>query len=287
MTSSQNPHGGTPAQDATPTRYHYFVDEAGDFTCFDKRGRVIVGEEGVSKCIMVGAALIYDPVGLEARLEALRTELLGDPYFAGVPSMRPDGRKTASLFHAKDDVAEVRYRVLTVLRDVGGVDIYAAFRRKSVLAEEMRAYHQRTGRALKPDAMYDDLVSDIFKDRLHQGDANHIVFARRGKADRNLALGQAVEKAKQRFERKWRKGIDRPTTLTSDTPDQVLGLQVIDYYLWVLQRMIETGEDRFFNLLAPAYRLVIDRDDTRHAGYGEYYSSKKNPLILEKLMPIT
>jgi hypothetical protein len=49
--------------------------------------------------------------------------------------------------------------------------------------------------------------------------------------------------------------------------------------------MVERREDRFFALLAAKYRLVIDRDDDRRFGYGEYYNAKY-PLTLEKLMPV-
>jgi hypothetical protein len=56
--------------------------------------------------------------------------------------------------------------------------------------------------------------------------------------------------------------------------------------LWALQRLLERGEDRYFKYLAPAFRLVIDRDDTRQQGYGEYYTASSNPLSLEKLMPV-
>jgi hypothetical protein len=79
--------------------------------------------------------------------------------------------------------------------------------------------------------------------------------------------------------------IDRPTTITSSTPSETACLQVVDYFLWALQRMVERREDRFFALLAAKYRLVIDRDDDRRFGYGEYYNAKY-PLTLEKLMPV-
>ena len=37
---------------------HNFVDESGDLTLFNKRGKIIVGEEGVSKYFMLGVANI-------------------------------------------------------------------------------------------------------------------------------------------------------------------------------------------------------------------------------------
>ncbi|HEX6533571.1 MAG TPA: DUF3800 domain-containing protein [Gemmatimonadaceae bacterium] len=264
----------------------YYVDEAGDLTFFDKRGRLLVGCEGVSHCFLVGAARIADPESLTTQLEALRAELLADAYFAGVPSMSRTGGKTALLFHAKDDVPEVRREVFRVLRSAE-VEIYAAFRRKNVIANELRARYCRTGEKLGSDFIYDELVTSIFQNRLHQGDENHIVFARRGKSDRNLALSRAIELAKWRFERRWRKGIDRPTTISSSTPSEVAGLQVVDYFLWALQRLIERREERYVGLLAPAYRLVVDRDDTRRRDYGEYYTASSNPITLEKLMPVT
>lgn len=265
--------------------HRYFVDEAGDLAFFDRRRRLIIGKEGVSRCFIVGAALIADPDGVGRRLDVLREALLCDPYFAGVPSLSPSAGKTARLFHAKDDTSEVRREVFRILRDAE-VEVYAAFRRKSVVAEELRAHFARTGRKLGSDFIYEELVTAIFKDRLHVADETHIFFARRGKSDRNVALTKAIDLAKWKFESKWHKGIDRPVIVASSTPSEVAGLQVIDYYLWALQRLLEREENRYFNYLAPAYKLVIDRDDTRQRGYGAYYTSA-NPLTVEKLMPVT
>jgi len=46
----------------------------------------------------------------------LRQSLLADPYFKRVPSMQPAARKTALMFHAKDDVPEVRRDVFALLQ---------------------------------------------------------------------------------------------------------------------------------------------------------------------------
>jgi hypothetical protein len=200
--------------------------------------------------------------------------------------MSPAAGRTAVLFHAKNDTPEVRREVFRILREAD-VEVYAAFRRKRVVAEDLRAHFERTGRKLGSEFIYEDLVTSIFKDRLHLAEENRIVFARRGKADRNIALTKAIELAKWRFEMRWRKGIDRPTIITSSTPSETSGLQVVDYFLWALQRLLERGEDRYLAYLAPAYRLVIDRDDTRRRQYGEYYTASSNPLTREKLMPVT
>lgn len=275
----------TPMNDSPASTYRYFVDEAGDLTFFDNRGRSLLGQDGVSSCFIVGAALIHEPEALAENLNQLRESLVSDPYFAGVPSMSPRTRKTAVAFHAKNDLPEVRREVFRVLRDFE-VEVYAGVRRKRIVMEDLRAHFKQTGRKLRSDFIYDELVTSIFKDRLHRGSTNHIVFARRGKSDRNVALTKAIEIAKRKFELRWRKGIDRPTTVVSSTPSDNVGLQVADYYLWALQRLIERRESRYFDLLAPAFKLVIDRDDRRRHGYGEYYTASSNPLSLEKLMPV-
>lgn len=271
----------------TPSIFHYFVDEAGDLAFFDRRGRIIIGQEGVSRTFIVGAALIHEPEAMGREFVQLREKILTDPYFGGVPSVSPTGTKTALLFHAKDDVAEVRREVFDTLRRLEGVEIYAAFRRKNQVARELSAHYSRTGNKLGAEFIYDELVTEIFKNRLHLAERNQIVFARRGKSDRNIALTKSIELAKAKFEMRWKKGIDRPTTISSSTPSETIGLQVVDYYLWALQRMVERKEDRFFNYVRPAFRLVLDRDDTRREGYGEYYTASKNALTLEKMMPVS
>ncbi len=265
----------------------YFVDEAGDLSLFDRRGRSLLGQEGVSKCFIVGAALVRDPDTLSDKLTALRERLLSDPYFAEVPSMSRAARKTARLFHAKDDTPEVRAEVFRLLHEQESIGLYCAFRRKRVLEIDARRRFELTGEKLNIDAIYDGLITSIFQDRLHLSEENHIVFARRGKADRNLALTGAIAHAKEKFEARWGKGIDRPCYVSSSTPSETTALQITDYYLWALQRLLERGEPRYFNYLAPAYRLIVDRDDDRRTRYGEYYSPKRNPLSVEKLMPVT
>ena len=208
----------------------YFVDEAGDLTFFDRRGNLLLGGDGVSRVFIVAAALIADVDELGRRLEALRSELLSDQYFAGVPSMSPERGRTARLFHAKDDLPEVRREVLRILMPAD-VEVFVAFRRKREVAAYLRAYFERTRQKLGAEFIYDELVTSVFENRLHLAGENHIVFARRGKANRNVALNNAIALAKRKFDMKWRKGIDRPTTIASSTPSDSAGLQVVDYYL--------------------------------------------------------
>ena len=40
---------------------HYFVDEAGDLVLFNKKGKVLIGNDGCSKTFMLGVVHIAHP----------------------------------------------------------------------------------------------------------------------------------------------------------------------------------------------------------------------------------
>lgn len=261
--------------------HYYFVDEAGDLTLFGRRGSVLVGTPGCSRCFMLGVALLPDPAGVEVALHSLRERLLADPYFKGVPSMLPEKGKTALHFHAKDDLPEVRREVFRLLPTFGA-KVQVALRRKTTMVEQARRSHSR-GRRLSSNEVYDDLAKRLFKNLLHKPDENRIVFARRGKRTRSAALEQAIAKAKANFERTWGRPSNKPTTIRSEFSHASAGLQVIDYYLWSLQRLFERGESRFFELLRDDYRLIMYLDDKRNKRYGEWYNDS-NPLDPRKTM---
>jgi len=266
--------------DSDRSVHHYFVDEAGDLTLFGRRGKVLVGTPGCSRTFMLGVAHLPNPDAAADALDSLRAKLLAEPYFRGVPSMQPDGRKTAVCFHAKDDLPEVRREVFKLLPSLGA-KIQVVIRRKTELVN-LSKFFRSSRRRLSEEDVYDDLVMRIFRNLLHKADENRIVFARRGKGARHVALVRAIKRAKGNFERKWGRPSDKPTMLRSAYPHESTGLQVIDYYLWALQRLYERGEDRFFELLRSGYRLIVDLDDKRNKPYGEYYTDG-NPLDMRKI----
>ena len=267
-----------------PDIRYYFVDEAGDFTLFNKKGKTMIGQEGCSKVFMIGVLHLPDPQLAEQKLNALRAKLMVDPRFSNIPSMQPEAKKTALFFHAKNDVAEARQEVFNLLPELGA-KVLVAIRRKSDLVTASNLLYQQTGQKLQSSTIYDDLVSRLFTNMLHKADENKIVFARLGKSERREALGHAITKAKKNFEKKWSKGLNKPTTIDIALSSNVIGLQVIDYYLWALQRLYERGDDQFFLPLAKDYRMIMDLDDRRNKPYGEWYKDS-NPLTLKKLMPV-
>lgn len=263
---------------------HYFVDEAGDPILFDKKGKVLIGSEGCSRYFILGLLHVEDPSSMEHELNNLRKKLLADPYFSGVPSMQPEEKKTAIAFHAKDDVAEVRKEVFSLLMERKDLRFFAIIRDKQKLLSYVRQRNSiDPNYRYDSNEVYDYLVRRLFRDRLHTKDSYSIHFARRGSSDRTQSLRLALRAAEERYAAKYNKqagevSIDVIPAYSKDNPS----LQVVDYFLWSLQRFYERGEERYLSLLWPSFRLVIDMDDTRNAKYGMYYG-QRHPLTLNEI----
>lgn len=260
----------------TSTLCYYFVDEAGDGNLFDRRGRVIVGQPGCSRYFMLGILDVPHPDEISQALVDLRQKLLVDPYFQDVPSMQPEAKKTRLLFHAKDDLAEVRREVFSALRSFADLRFYGIVTDKLRVLDYVQSRNKvEPGYRYNGNELYEYLVRRLFRDRLHKDDAYRIVFARRGSSDRTAALQAALQAARQRFFEKW--GIDShsPIQVTPIASQADPCLQAVDYFLWALQRLYEHGEERYLAYLWPSFRLVQDIDDQRSARYGVYYTQKK------------
>ncbi|MBI5841952.1 MAG: DUF3800 domain-containing protein [Chloroflexi bacterium] len=261
---------------------HYFVDEAGDGNLFNRKGRLRFGEEGCSRYFILGILDVPEPERITRELDAIRAQLLADPYFKKVPSVRPEARKTALVFHAKDDVPEVRREVFTYLGRQK-FRFFAAVRDKEAVADYAIQRRERDGTyRYQPNELYDYMVRSLFKGLLHKDDGYIVHFSKRGAQNRTAALQTALEIARERFTRRWGIQASSGLSVVAQTPPENSGLQAVDYFLWSLQRFYERREDRYLEFLWPQFSLVQDLDDKREHPYGCYYTQKR-PLALAAL----
>jgi hypothetical protein len=255
----------------------YFVDEAGDGNLFNKKGNIIIGQEGCSRYFLLGVLDVKDPNSLSTDFLALREQLLNDPYFKNVPSMQKESRKTYYSFHAKDDLPEVRREVFSLIR-THDLSFLAVVRDKKKVLQYVNQRNQNfPDYHYHPNELYDFMVRVLFKNLLHKNSEYEITFSKRGKQDRTNSLKEALEKARKRYEDQWQKTNHSIINVLPDIPSNAIPLQIVDYFLWSLQRFYERKEDRFLELLWPQFKMVHDLDDTRKARYGCFYD-KKRPL---------
>jgi hypothetical protein len=265
-----------------PATKHYFVDEAGDGTLFDRKGRVIAGQEGCSSHFILGVLDVTDPVGLSRKIWDLHRQVLADPFYDGIESFKLERGKTALLFHAKDDIPEVRERVFRLIA-AEEVRFFAVVRDKRGLAADVRNKNEQSAAyRYHPNRLYDEMVTRLFKNLLHKDAGYQVCFARRGSKDRTDALKRALERARENFRRKWNITGTAPIEVSASQSADHPCLQAADYFLWALQRVYTKGDDRYLRFLWPRVSLVQDVDDRRTSQYGVYYRGE-NPLTAESI----
>ena len=269
---------------AVPTVKHYFVDEAGDGTLFDKKGRVIIGEEGCSKFFMIGLADIDNAAAIKADFDALRVQVANDPFLKKLRQFKPERKETSVYFHATVDPVEVRWEVYKILLR-HEFRFTAVIKSKRTVLDYVKSRNQQDKNYwYHEDELYDFILRRLLKERLHQHDAYRVTFAIRGNKKRSAEFRAAIEHSRAAFlKEKQISSLAAVEVIPAYSRDEA-GLQVVDYCLWALQRVCEkpdeAGCDRYLNPLWEAGKisLVVDCDDTSKASYGEYYTKKK-PLL--------
>ncbi|WP_442485603.1 DUF3800 domain-containing protein [Aeoliella sp. SH292] len=257
---------------------NYFIDEAGDPVLFSKRGKKVLVGDGSSKFFMLGKILVEDCERLRSELDALRAQLLADPYFRDVPSMQVERKKTARLFHARDDLPEIRREVF---RLIAGHDIkfYAVIRSKEDLVNFVRQQNDRDpDYRYNENELYDTLITHLFSKLRRSAEEVNVYFARRGRSDRTAALKAAIAEAEKDFEKKF--GFQRKQTvkILPRYSREDACLQACDYFLWALQRHYELGESRYIQLIWNQVGEIHDLDKEHGSRRGIFYNAK-NPLV--------
>ncbi len=262
---------------------HYFVDEAGDPRLFARGGRLAVGTEGCSKFFILGLAWIVEPTKLEQQFADLRAQILADSYFRKVPSIQ---QKTSRMFHATDDIPEVRREVFGLLHK-HPIQFFANVRDKRSVAVWARSMNEKDPSfKYTQNTLYDSMVVPLVQERLHKDKGYRIVFAKRGSSDRTDAIERAVTQARTNFQNKWGISSAAPVQIVPALPwdTNATSLQATDYLLWSLQRLYERGEDRYLDYVWPLVRLIRDSDDISTRVAGMYYTQdlKLDGVALEK-----
>ena len=262
----------------------YYIDEAGDPTIWSRRGKLLIGTEGCTNYFMMGLVRITDIETMKIDLEKLRLELVNNTYFKDVPSLQQSQRKTALYFHAKDDIQEVRYEVFKLLSK-HDFEFHAVIRNKRIVAKMIEDFRKNQPQyKYNPNSFYDQMVRFLTNDKLHIQKDCKVVFARRGHTDRTKALLDALIYTRDVWCRKNKITHNNSNiNVIASSPNENIGLQVVDYMLWALQRCYEKREDRYIQAMWSKVGHIWDSDDTRRSENGEKYT--KGRIIESCILP--
>jgi len=257
---------------AAESECHFFVDESGDPTFFDRFGSLIVGQPGCSPILILGFIETCEPTRIRREIERLHKDIAADQYLEGVPSIG----KTNVAFHAKDDVPEVRQAVYKCLM---GMD----FKAQLVVARKIERVFRNTCHS-NEGKFYDRLVTQLFQSVLHRHAINRIYISRRGASTRQEPLESAVKLGISKFEAKWRTEVNTEVTVLTQTPVGEPCLQVIDYMNWAVYRAFVKGEMRYYSFVEEKVSLLVDLYDSRK--YPKNWYNRDNPFDIKKASPL-
>ncbi len=132
-----------------------------------------------------------------------------------------------------------------------------------------------------PSELYDSAVRRLFDKKLHTEPSYKVIFASRGKA-RTRSLREHLLHAQKYSKKAAGTFADAAVDVLAVPAQASMGLQVVDYCLWAVQRLFARNEDRYLDLIWPKVALLIDADDVSEASYGTYHTRKREPLDVAK-----
>ena len=255
-----------------PGQTWFFVDESGDPTFYDRKGNLIIGQEGCSPILLLGFVEIQNPDPIRQAIVKLQSELVHDPYFQDFPSLQ----RTAVAFHAKDDLPEIRYEFFKL---AASLDFQAQF----VVARKIERVFRNNFQA-REYTFYDHLVAQLFQNMLHRFENNAIYFSKRGSRNRQEPLHQAIQQSAKRFQEKWGMQVRTSFTIQAQTPAGEPCLSLIDYMNWAVYRAFTRGDMNYYRVVQEKIGLLVDLYDT--AKYPKNWYTRKNPFDVNKITPL-
>ena len=251
---------------------YFFVDESGDATFYNGKKELILGQDGCSPILILGLIKTKTPKLLRAGLEELRQEVINNPYFQGIPSLKA----TAKSFHAKNDIPEIRMLVFNKLKELDFKSEFVVARKK----EEIFVNRHKKNK----DLFYFDLVSKLFENNLHKNHQNKIYFSKKDNKTRQIHFENAILSAKLSFENKNGIQIDNSLDIFIQTPSDEVCLQVIDYMNWALYRAYVKNETRFLNVIEDKIDSISDIYDYDKQPQNIY--NRENKFNINKKSPL-
>jgi hypothetical protein len=139
--------------------YHYFLDEAGDPSFYGKGKTIIIGQQGVSLCYILGMIRFNTDLNIiRKQVIELQKEIETNPYFKNIGSVEKKKKKHGFYFHATDDMPDVRMKFFELLNTLEcSFDAVAGTKIPSLYVKKHNA---------NPNEFYADLLSHLLYNKL-------------------------------------------------------------------------------------------------------------------------
>ena len=251
---------------------HRFLDEAGDTTFYGKGKVMAIGQPGVSLAFSLGMVKFNSDLNaVRKTVVELQQSVETDDYLKAIPSVQKKTAKGGFYFHATDDPPEVRERMFKFIKTLDcSLEMVVGRKLPSLF---LRKHNGRESE------FYADLLSHLVKTKLKQDQKLVLNVAERGPSTKNANLELALQKAADRFGKKWDVSEIRSTVVFNvQNPRTEPLLNIADYLCWSVQRVFERGEMRHYEFVREKISLVVDLYDSANYAGGKNYYTRSHPL---------
>lgn len=267
--------------DSSPTvqTSHRFLNEAGDTTFYGKGKVIAIGQPGVSLAFSLGMVKFNSDLNaLRQAVAELQRAVEVDDYLKVIPSVQKKTAKGGFHFHATDDPPEVRERMFKFVKTVDcSLEIVVGRKMPSLFLRKHNG---------KESEFYADLLSHLVKTKLKLDQKLVLNVAERGPSTKNANLDLALQKAVDRFGKKWDVSEIRSRVVFNvQNPRTEPLLNIADYLCWAVQRVFERGEMRHYDFVREKISLVVDLyDSANYEGSQNYYTRNRPLTVANKLI---
>ena len=240
-------------------RYHRFLDEAGDTTFYGNGKIPLLGTEGVSNYFLLGMLTLNTPLDItRRRMIELQKAISVDPYLLDISSIKKKISRSGYFLHAKDDVPEVRKMAFELIKSI---DCHF----DAVIARKDYKIYEKKHNGNQAE-FYADMLSHLLHSSMNDFEKLVLNIAHRSRCTTHTNLEKGLQKAVAIAKHKYPDAsncCEMSFNVQQPTIEPIINL--VDYFLWALQRNIERGEKRYVDFLGEQIRSVVnlyEDDDT-------------------------
>jgi len=132
----------------------------------------------------------------------------------------------------------------------------------------------------KKSNLYSYMVERLLEQTLHLFPCIDIYFAKLDSVINDENMENALNSAKNRMLKKYPNIEHGEQRIFLQQPNQIAGLQAVDYCLWAIHRVYTFQDFRYYNFLKDKISLIHDLSYGK-IYYGTYFN-RENPVTIER-----
>ncbi|MDI9349756.1 MAG: DUF3800 domain-containing protein [Candidatus Symbiobacter sp.] len=221
----------------------FFIDESGDGVIFDRHGRNILFKKGENNhFFMLGMVFLKDHKSAYNSLVALRQSMIADPYFSSLKSFRPNEMKTFKYFHATNDHQNVRAKVFEVIKGLDFEFIAQIVDMRELFHFILASQIVNPNYVYNKNVLYNYTLTNIShyarKEKYTFGISKKIqdvIIADGGTSNHDQIFIDIINNPRPELIKRYSLHSRKFNVLIMPSYNEI-GLQIVDYCLWALQR---------------------------------------------------